>query len=80
MSEQLLEQYVKVQVAVTQAGQRMRARLGEEHGQTAAEYMGIIFLVALVIFGIVSTDIDNDIKTRVDELVGNIGKGTEPSK
>lgn len=78
MSEQMLEQYVKVQIAVMDAGDRVRTRLGNEHGQTAAEYMGIIFLVALVIFGIVSSGIDEDIKTRVKELVGNIGKGDSP--
>ena len=78
MSEQLLEQYVKVQIALMDAKDTMRSRLGAEDGQTAAEYMGIIFLVALVIFGIVSTGIDEDIKKRVDQLVGNIGKGEKP--
>jgi NAD(P)H-hydrate repair Nnr-like enzyme with NAD(P)H-hydrate epimerase domain len=62
----------------SQARERTRARLQEERGQTAAEYLGIILLVALIIAAVVGSGIAGDIANRVDKLVENIGQGKQP--
>ncbi len=59
---------------------RMQARLSEERGQTAAEYMGILFVVAIIIGAVVAIDIDDKIASAADSLIGEISGGGKEDK
>ena len=54
---------------------RVQNRLAEERGQTAAEYMGILFIVAIIIGAIVAAGIHNDIAKAADDLIKEISGG-----
>jgi Flp pilus assembly pilin Flp len=56
----------------------LRERARDNRGQTAAEYMGILFIVAVIIAAIVATPLADNIAKRVGTIVDNIGKGTKP--
>ena len=50
-------------------------RFRQDAGQTAAEYMGVLLVVSVIIAAVATTGVGNDIKTKMGELVGFIGKG-----
>ena len=58
---------------------RARTRLAEDRGQTAAEYMGILFIVAIIIGAIVAAGIHNDIAKAADDLISEISGGGKDS-
>jgi Flp pilus assembly pilin Flp len=62
---------VRAQLAFAALAERAR----EQRGQTAAEYMGILLIVALIIGALVSLDVDGKIKTAVGDFIENIKKG-----
>ena len=59
---------------------RMQCRLSEERGQTAAEYMGILFVVAIIIGAVVAIDIDDKIAEAAERLVGKVEEGKTVDK
>lgn len=59
-------------VALQNTTYELGRRLREERGQTAAEYMGIIVLVAAIIAGIFTTNVDTFIGEKIKALVTNI--------
>ena len=59
---------------------RMQVRLSEERGQTAAEYMGILFVVAIIIGAVVAINIDDKIANAADSLIGEISGGGKEDK
>jgi Flp pilus assembly pilin Flp len=68
--QQCIEAFVGLQSLV----ERMR----EERGQTAAEYMGILFVVAALIVGVMGAHMDTTIRDRLGKIVEAIGKGVTP--
>ena len=56
------------------AGTRLRNRVADQSGQTAAEYMGILLVVAVIIGALIAADVDGKIaeaaKTMVDKIAG----------
>jgi Flp pilus assembly pilin Flp len=70
----LRKQCIEVFVALEAIADRAR----EQRGQTAAEYMGILFIVAAIIVAIVSMHLDNAIAGRLSKLVTAIGDGVKP--
>jgi Flp pilus assembly pilin Flp len=56
----------------------LRNRMKDQSGQTAAEYMGILLVVAVIIGALIAADVDGKIaeaaKTMVDKIAG--GKET----
>jgi hypothetical protein len=56
----------------------LRARLA--HGQTAAEYVGVLLVVSAIIVGVAATDIGHDITEKLSELVRDIAGGSSPAK
>ena len=48
----------------------MRAR--SERGQTAAEYLGVLLIVSVIIATLATTDIGHEITTQLSRLVRDI--------
>ena len=47
----------------------------EQRGQTAAEYMGILLFVAVVIGALISFNVDGEIAKQAKAMVGKIAGG-----
>ena len=69
--QKVLELWVRAQAGAVAA----RARLAEDRGQTAAEYMGILFIVAIIIGALVAAGIHKDIADAADGLIKDISGG-----
>jgi hypothetical protein len=46
-----------------------------ERGQTAAEYLGVLLVVSVIIAAVATTEIGHDITARLSELVQDISGG-----
>jgi Flp pilus assembly pilin Flp len=55
----------------------LRSRLSEQRGQTAAEYMGILLFVAVVIAAMIYANVDGAISDAANEMVRKIAGGKE---
>jgi hypothetical protein len=53
-------------------------RLREERGQISAEFMGLLFIVALVIGAIVALGIHTTISDAINTFINNIKGGESP--
>jgi pilus assembly protein Flp/PilA len=51
------------------------ARLGSERGQTAAEYLGVLVVVSVIIAAVATTDVGDKIKDFINTIVGKIATG-----
>jgi Flp pilus assembly pilin Flp len=60
-----------VDTVVAELGERRR----EERGQTAAEYMGILFVVALIIAALISAGVPDKIGEAAASLIDKIANG-----
>ncbi len=60
---------------LTVLGARLRDRMQEDRGQTAAEYLGIVVIVAILIAALAKTDIGGTIgsaiTTKISDIAGN---------
>jgi hypothetical protein len=59
------------------AGMAVRNRVEEQRGQTAAEYMGILLVVAVIIGALIASDVDGKIAKAANEMVDKIAGGNE---
>jgi Flp pilus assembly pilin Flp len=71
-----VEAYVGLEALVVGLAQRVR----ENRGQTAAEYMGVLLVVSVIIAAVANTKVGDQIvgklKSLVDDIAGgNSGKG-----
>jgi Flp pilus assembly pilin Flp len=57
-----------------------RVRAHEARGQTAAEYMGVLLLVSVIIAAVATTEIGHDITRELTNLVRDIAGGDTPKK
>jgi len=68
----MLQLMCTFQVLGVRAVESLRRRMRDDRGQTAAEYMGIVVIVAIIIAAIVATKpgqtIANDIKTKIQDI------------
>jgi hypothetical protein len=69
----------RARLAVGNARHAVATRMREEKGQISAEFMGLLFIVALVIGAIVALGIHKDISEAVDGFIGNIKSGDKPA-
>ncbi len=72
--QQCIEAFVGLQAWAESMAERAR----EERGQTAAEYMGILFVVSALIVGVLGAHMDTAIRDRLGKIVEAIGKGVTP--
>jgi hypothetical protein len=68
----------RTRAALVNARQALAERAREERGQISAEFMGLLFIVALVIGAIVALGIHDDISGAIDTFIGNIKSGDKP--
>ena len=59
------------------AAMGVRNRLEEQRGQTAAEYMGILLVVAVIIGALIAADVDGKIAKAANDMVDKISGGKE---
>ena len=59
------------------AGARLRNRVADQSGQTAAEYMGILLVVAVIIGALIAADVDGKIAKAAGDMVDKIAGGKE---
>lgn len=71
-------QCIEVFAALQTAGHSLSERARDQRGQTAAEYMGILFLVSAIIAAVVLSNVDDTIKTQMGKIVKAISKGQKP--
>jgi hypothetical protein len=74
----LREQCIEAFVGLQSMAQSITERAREQRGQTAAEYMGILFIIGAIIGLIATTHLENDISSRLKTIIGDIGKGIKP--
>jgi hypothetical protein len=60
------------------AASAIAERAKDPTGQTAAEYMGVLLLVAMIIAAIVLLKVPQHIADGIDGLVNNIKTGSDP--
>jgi Flp pilus assembly pilin Flp len=56
---------------------RHARRLRQDAGQTAAEYMGVLLVVSVIIAAVATTSIGDDIKNKMSDMVSYIAKGSD---
>jgi Flp pilus assembly pilin Flp len=67
-----IEAYVGVESFLT----GLAARARENRGQTAAEYMGVLLVVSVIIAAVAQTKVGDQIVTKIGNLVDDIAGGT----
>jgi Flp pilus assembly pilin Flp len=72
--QQCIEAFVGLQAWAESMAERAR----EERGQTAAEYMGILFIISAIIVAIVGAHLEKTIADRLGKIVTAIGNGVTP--
>jgi hypothetical protein len=77
--EFLVEVAGRTKVALGNAAHAVRERAREERGQISAEFMGLLFIVALVIGAIVALGIHTTISEAVRDFVNDIKSGNKPA-
>ena len=59
------------------AGVSLRNRVEDQRGQTAAEYMGILLVVAVIIGALIAADVDGKIASAANSMIDKIAGGNE---
>jgi Flp pilus assembly pilin Flp len=62
-------------LALTGAGRAVAERARDERGQTAAEYMGLLFVIALIIGALISVGVPGTIAEAANGLIEEISNG-----
>ena len=79
MSEFITSARVNCSLAFETAVRHAR-RLRQDAGQTAAEYMGVLLVVSVIIAAVATTSIGDDIKNKMSDMVSYIAKGSDGTK
>ena len=66
---------IRTWLALTGAGRAVAERARDQRGQTAAEYMGLLFVIALIIGALISVGVPGTIADAANGLVEDISKG-----
>jgi Flp pilus assembly pilin Flp len=71
MSDISIEAYVRISTFLSGLAERAR----EHRGQTAAEYMGVLLVVSVIIAGVAQTDLGDEIVKKMSHLIDDIAGG-----
>jgi Flp pilus assembly pilin Flp len=71
-----IEAYVGVESFVTGLAERAR----ENRGQTAAEYMGVLLVVSVIIAAVANTKVGDQIVDKIKDIVDKIAGGESAKK
>jgi hypothetical protein len=66
---------IRARVAMHDIAAQVAERAKQERGQTAAEYMGILLIVSVIIAALFGSGIGDLIVRAAKNLVGDIGEG-----
>jgi Flp pilus assembly pilin Flp len=70
-------QCIEVFAAFQTVGHTLAERARDQRGQTAAEYMGILFIVSAIIAAVMLGNIGGLIKTQLHSIVSDISHGKQ---
>jgi hypothetical protein len=73
--ELVREAGIRTRVAFDHLAATVAERAREQRGQTAAEYMGILFIVALIIGALITAGVPGKIGNAAGTLIDEISKG-----
>jgi Flp pilus assembly pilin Flp len=68
---------IQVYVGLHRLATALAERAREQRGQTAAEYMGILLIVAVIIGALFSAGIGDKIETLTSRMINHIAKGDQ---
>ena len=74
--DQCIEAYVGFESFVT----ALAARARDNRGQTAAEYMGVLLVVSVIIAAVANTKVGDQIVEKLKDLVDKIAGGQSGAK
>lgn len=74
-SDQALEMVVRTENFVRDLIETMGERAREERGQTAAEYLGVLVVVSVIIAVVSKTGVGDQIEKAISKVVTNIAGG-----
>jgi hypothetical protein len=66
---------ISVHGHAARVGAELRRRAADDSGQTAAEYMGILLIVAVIIGALFASGIGDQIVTKAHEQIDKIASG-----
>jgi Flp pilus assembly pilin Flp len=66
---------IRAYVALEELKERVRQPLANQTGQTAAEYLGIVVVVAFIIGALATSEIGDKIRQRIVEMIDTIFGG-----
>jgi hypothetical protein len=67
--------------ALYQARTRMEERAKDQRGQVSVEYLGMLFVIAVIVFALTRAGLGDKIKNAINGLVDSVaGGGKEPPK
>jgi Flp pilus assembly pilin Flp len=66
---------IRAYIALDELKERARRPLDDQAGQTAAEYLGIVVVVAFIIGALATSDIGNNIKDKIMQMIDKIFGG-----
>jgi Flp pilus assembly pilin Flp len=69
---------IRTRVAISDLVHAVTERAREQRGQTAAEYMGILLIVAMIIGALFSLGVHTMIRDAVEGFINNIKSGESP--
>lgn len=76
LSNASLEIAVRGQTMLTEAFEATKTRLARQEGQTAAEYMGLLLIVAVIIGALFAAGIGGKIRDAINTQIDAIGSGS----
>jgi|tagenome__1003787_1003787.scaffolds.fasta_scaffold15637653_1 Flp pilus assembly pilin Flp len=70
-------QCIEVFATLQTVGHSLAERARDDRGQTAAEYMGILFIVSAIIAAVLIGDVGGQIKKQLHTIVNDISHGKQ---
>jgi hypothetical protein len=77
ITSSIQDTYRELCIQLHGAGVALRNRVEQERGPTAAEYMGILLVVAVIIGALIAADVDGKIAKAANDMVDKISGGKE---